>query len=101
MKTLPTVAVDQCEEVAELHGQLMEALAELKASEAELDQLNRILDPLPASADTTSSFQSEIETLRAHQQLPIAKMRFMEARAAWLELAPRYERARSAAAVRL
>lgn len=90
------IPIDEQPEVAELKAKLAEAHAELVAAEAELDHLNGILNPLPWSSTHTPNV-SELETLRARQQLPIAQERYLMAKVAVGEIQPRYEQARSAA----
>lgn len=89
-------ALDDQPEVAELKMKLAEAQAELVAAEGELNALNRILNPLAASSEHTPNV-SEIDHLRAGQQMPIAHARYIEAKAAVLELKPRYETIRAEA----
>lgn len=90
------IPIDEQPEVAELKTKLAEAQAELVAAEVERDHLYGILNPLPWSSTHTPNV-SELDALRAHQQLPVAHDRYLMAKAAMLELKPYYEQARSAA----
>lgn len=94
------LCIDERDDVADLHERLVAAHAELRAAESELNHVTKILSPVHATADTVS-FQSEVSVLRARQELPAAEMRFTEAKAIWLELGPKYELARIAAAASL
>lgn len=94
-KTTPEhdTPLDETPAVAEMKSKLDEAQAELVAAEAELNHLNRILDPLPASSDHTPN-TSELDALRAQQELPVVRARHLMAKSAVLELKPRYQATR-------
>lgn len=90
------IPINEDPAVHELRTQLNEAQAELRASEEELHHHARILNPMPTSS-THNAFVSELDVLRAKQQEPAARMRYLEAKAQLLETQPRYEAARAEA----
>ena len=90
------IHIDEQPEIKDLKRQLDEAQAELTAAEAELDHIGNILNPLPLSTPHTPNV-SELEVLRARQQEPFVRERYLLAKAAVLEIKPRFEQARSAA----
>ncbi|MDR4469107.1 MAG: hypothetical protein MRJ68_12570 [Nitrospira sp.] len=94
------IPVSSVPEVQELAAKLAEARAEFGAAEAELDHLARILNPAPASS-THNAFVSELDVLKAQQQEPIARERYLLAKAQVLEMTPVYERTRAEALKRL
>ena len=90
------IHIDEYPGVHELRTTLHEAEAELRASEEELDHLGNILNPLPWTSTHTPAC-NELDVLRARQQEPFARERYLVAKAAVLESKPRYEQARSEA----
>lgn len=90
------IPIDEQHEVADLKAKLAEAHAELVAAEAELDHLHGILNPMSWSSTHTPNV-SELDALRARQQLPIAHERYLMAKVAVQETQPRYEQARAVA----
>ena len=90
------IPINERLDVAELQSKLGEAQAELTAAEAELNLLTGILNPLSWSSTNTPSI-SELDAVRARQQEPFARERFLVAKAELLEIKPRYEQARAAA----
>lgn len=93
MSKTSIVSVDSHAAVQELHTQLREAEAELVAATGELNALERIITPLPSSSECGAT-ATELDTIRARQQLPFAQERFFMAKASVLELRPRYDAAR-------
>ena len=87
------IHIDEHPEVRELRTTLHEAEAELRASEAKLDHLGNILNPLPWTSTHTPAV-NELDVLKARQQEPLARERYLMAKAAVLESKPRYEQAR-------
>lgn len=85
--------ISEMPQVRELAAKLAEAQAKLATEEAELDRLFGLLNPLPTSS-TCSPNLDELGQLKAQQELPVARERYLTAKAAVLETKPRYEQAR-------
>ena len=88
--------VDDQPEIQELKIKLIEAESELVAAQAELEDLSAILNPPLATSVCTPTI-TELEALKAGQQLPFARERYLIAKASVLEIRPTYERARGEA----
>jgi hypothetical protein len=85
--------INQGPELGDLKAKLVKAERELQAAEEELNSLSTILNPgLSTSSHTPNT--TELDQLKARQQEPFARARFLEAKGAVLELKPRYEQMR-------
>ncbi len=96
MPKISPVSVDSSAAVQELHAQLLEAEAELTAASSEVNALEAVISPLPSSSERFVRV-SELDAIRARQQLPFAQERFFTARGSVLELRPRYQATRAEA----
>lgn len=90
------VPINERPDVVGLHLKLAEAQVAVAAAEAELNHLSGIINPMSWSSTNTPAF-TELDVLKARQQEPFARERFLLAKAELLEIKPRYEQARAEA----